>query len=268
MMAKMPKSPLASQPPASPKRRTMSDNDPTAAPAAVPADLAATYVPADRYGFLEALGRPPALCLLERPGNPRSGTVVAADRPGRIHREIRHRSRRRAVGPRLLRVSPWIGAARACRTAPLADRNKGHIDNFATYMADLQLFLDKVVAPAAAAADPGALPFHGRPHHDARAGRERIGSDFGRRAGVAHDGAEARGHAAVGPDADARDPGGRGALPVRHRPLRRCSPASSTPTSSPTTSGATASPTSGSPPTRGLPWAARPWAGAARPSAP
>ena len=32
----------------------MSDQDPTAAPAAMPSHLAATYVPADRYGFLEA----------------------------------------------------------------------------------------------------------------------------------------------------------------------------------------------------------------------
>ena len=41
----------------------------------------------------------------------------------------------------------WRGQGLSDR--PLADRGKGHIDNFSTYMADLQLFLDKVVAPAA-----------------------------------------------------------------------------------------------------------------------
>ena len=41
----------------------------------------------------------------------------------------------------------WRGQGLSDR--PLADRGKGHIDNFATYVADLQLFLDAVVAPEA-----------------------------------------------------------------------------------------------------------------------
>ena len=44
-------------------------------------------------------------------------------------------------------VIDWRGQGLSDRA--LADRGKGHIDNFSTYMADLQLFLDKVVAPAA-----------------------------------------------------------------------------------------------------------------------
>ena len=41
----------------------------------------------------------------------------------------------------------WRGQGLSDR--PLEDRSKGHIDNFSTYVADLRLFLDKVVAPAA-----------------------------------------------------------------------------------------------------------------------
>ena len=125
----------------------MIDNDPTAAPAAVPADLAATYVPADRYGFLQAR-RPAALCLLERPGNRRKGTVVLLTGRG----EFIEKYATEVVGELLGRgycvyALDWRGQGLSDRA--LADRGKGHIDNFSTYMADLQLFLDKVVAPAA-----------------------------------------------------------------------------------------------------------------------
>ncbi len=54
----------------------------------------------------------------------------------------------------------WRGQGLSDR--PLADRGKGHIDNFTTYMADVRLFLDSVVGPCCAAARPGALSFHGR----------------------------------------------------------------------------------------------------------
>jgi len=41
----------------------------------------------------------------------------------------------------------WRGQGLSHR--PLADRGKGHIDNFGTYLADLQLFLEEIVAPTA-----------------------------------------------------------------------------------------------------------------------
>ena len=41
----------------------------------------------------------------------------------------------------------WRGQGLSDR--PLADRGKGHVDNFSTYVADLRLFVEKIVAPAA-----------------------------------------------------------------------------------------------------------------------
>ena len=74
----------------------------------------------------------------------------------------------------------WRGQGLSDR--PLADRGKGHIDNFSTYMADLQLFLDKVVAPAAPR--PILALCHSMGAHIMMRvpGRERIGSAVGRRA--------------------------------------------------------------------------------------
>ena len=200
----------------------MIDQDPTAAPAAVPSNLAATYVPADRYGFLERAGARLRYACWNVPGTAR-GTVVVLTGRG----EFIEKYATEVVGELLGRgyaviAMDWRGQGLSDR--PLADRNKGHIDNFATYMADLRLFLDKIVDARRPPADPGALPFHGGAHRPARAGGERIGSVRGRRAGVADDRAAARGHAAVRPHADAGGAGGRGALPVRHRPLPPAGP--------------------------------------------
>jgi lysophospholipase len=55
----------------------VSDNDPTAAPAGVPADLAGTYVPAERHGFLQAAGARLRYACWNVPGTgPTKGSVV------------------------------------------------------------------------------------------------------------------------------------------------------------------------------------------------
>lgn len=129
----------------------MSDDDPTAAPAAVPADLGATYRPAERYGFLQANGtrlRYACWSAPETQPGKLKGTVVLLG--GRA--EFIEKYATEVVGELLGRgycvhALDWRGQGLSDRA--LADRGKGHIDNFSTYMADLQLFLDKVVAPTA-----------------------------------------------------------------------------------------------------------------------
>ena len=125
----------------------MIDLDPTAAPAAVPAELAETYVPADRYGFLQAVGARLRYACWNVPGTPRGSVVVLTGRGEFIEKYATE-----LVGELLGRgycvfAVDWRGQGLSDR--PLADRNKGHIDNFTTYMADLQLFLEKVVGPSA-----------------------------------------------------------------------------------------------------------------------
>ena len=91
---------------------------------------------------------PSALCLLERPGNSARGTVVLLTGRG----EFIEKYATEVVGELLDRgfaviALDWRGQGLSDR--PLADRGKGHIDNFDTYIADLELFLETVVAPAA-----------------------------------------------------------------------------------------------------------------------
>ena len=124
----------------------MSDQDPTAAPAAMPSHLAATYVPADRYGFLERAGARLRYACWNVPGTAR-GTVVVLTGRG----EFIEKSATEVVGELLGRGYAVIAMDWRCQglsDRALADRNKGHIDNFSTYMADLRLFLDKIVTPA------------------------------------------------------------------------------------------------------------------------
>lgn len=125
----------------------MIDHDPTAAPAAVPTHLASTYVAADRYGFLERAGARLRYACWNVPGSPR-GTVVLLTGRG----EFIEKYATEIVGELLGRgyavmAVDWRGQGLSDR--PLADRGKGHIDNFATYMADFRLFLDEIVIPAA-----------------------------------------------------------------------------------------------------------------------
>ena len=119
-----------------------------AAPAAVPPGLTGSYVAADRCGFLERGGGRLRYALWNAPGTAR-GTVVIL--PGRG--EFIEKYATEIVGELLDRdyavmAMDWRGQGLSSRL--LADRNKGHIDTFATYIADLQLFLDKVVTPSAA----------------------------------------------------------------------------------------------------------------------
>ncbi len=125
----------------------MIDREPTAAPAGVPPNLAATHVPADRYGFLERAGARLRYACWNVPGTAR-GTVVVLTGRG----EFIDKYSTEVVGELLGRgyaviSMDWRGQGLSDR--PLADRNKGHIDTFATYVDDLRSFLDEIVAPAA-----------------------------------------------------------------------------------------------------------------------
>jgi lysophospholipase len=125
----------------------MTDQDPTAAPAAVPTNLAATYVVPDRCGFLERSGARLRYACWNVPGTPR-GTVVVLTGRG----EFIEKYATEVTGELLERgyaviALDWRGQGLSDRL--LADRDKGHIDSFATYVGDLQLFLDKVVVPVA-----------------------------------------------------------------------------------------------------------------------
>jgi lysophospholipase len=125
----------------------MIDQDPTAAPASVPPNLTATYVPADRYGVLERAGARLRYACWNVPGTAR-GTVVILTGRGEFIDKYATEVAGELLGRGFSVISmDWRGQGLSDR--PLADRGKGHIDNFATYMADLRLFLDKVVSPAA-----------------------------------------------------------------------------------------------------------------------
>jgi lysophospholipase len=126
----------------------MMASDPSAAPAAIPAEAAARYVAATGYGFLERTGARLRHALWSPPANPR-GTVVLM--PGRT--EFLEKYATEVVGELLARgwavmSMDWRGQGLSSRM--LADRDKGHIDDFATYVADFQFFLEQLVAPAAA----------------------------------------------------------------------------------------------------------------------
>lgn len=127
----------------------MTDPDPTAAPAGIPAVLAATYRPADRYGFFERAGARIRYAWWNAQGtaSPR-GTVLIL--PGRA--EFIEKYATEIVGELLDRgyavvAMDWRGQGLSDRL--LADRGKGHIDTFSTYMADVRQFLDSIVTPAA-----------------------------------------------------------------------------------------------------------------------
>ena len=127
----------------------MTDQDPTAAPAGVPPSLHATYRAADRYGFLERAAARIRYAWWNSPGpGPARGTVVVLT--GRA--EFIEKYSTEVVGELLARgyavaAMDWRGQGLSDR--PLADRGKGHIDTFTTYMADVRLFLDSVIGPIA-----------------------------------------------------------------------------------------------------------------------
>ena len=123
-------------------------SEPSAAPAGIPPELAASHRPADRYGFIEAAGARLRVARWNATGTAR-GTVVVLGGRG----EFIEKYASEVVGELLERgfaveAMDWRGQGLSDRL--LADRSKGHIDDFATYVADLKLYFDTVVAPAAA----------------------------------------------------------------------------------------------------------------------
>ena len=125
----------------------MTDQDPNAAPANKPPDLAATYVQADRYGFLERTGARLRYACWNVPGTAR-GTVVVLTGRGEFIEKYAMEVVSELLGRGYAVIAmDWRGQGLSDRA--LADRDKGHIDNFATYMADLRLLVEKVVIPTA-----------------------------------------------------------------------------------------------------------------------
>jgi lysophospholipase len=127
----------------------MTDADPRSpAPAAVPAELVATFRPADRYAWLPSGGALLRYALWNASGTPRGTVLLLAGRGEFIEKYATE-----VVGELLARgfavVAPdWRGQGLSDR--PLPEHDAGHIDSFATYIADLKLFVDTIVAPDAA----------------------------------------------------------------------------------------------------------------------
>src|SRR6185369_17770496 len=117
------------------------------APAAVPPDLASTYRPADRYGWLPSGSALLRYARWNAPGRAR-GTILLLTGRG----EFIEKYATEVVGDLLARgfavaALDWRGQGLSDR--PLPEHDAGHIDTFATYIADLKLFLDTIVAPGA-----------------------------------------------------------------------------------------------------------------------
>ncbi|HZQ00961.1 MAG TPA: alpha/beta hydrolase [Reyranella sp.] len=124
------------------------DHDPAAAPKNVPPEYSATFRPADRYGFLERRGTRLRYACWNVPGTAVRGSVVLQQ--GRA--EFIEKYATETVGELLARgyavyALDWRGQGLSDR--PLAERDKGHVDDFAAYLADFRLFLGEIVGPAA-----------------------------------------------------------------------------------------------------------------------
>ncbi len=125
----------------------MTEHDPNAQAATVPPELAATYRPPERCGFLAAPGAALRWAAWSAP-DPGRGSVVLLGGRG----EFIEKYATEIVGELLGRglsvfALDWRGQGLSDRA--LADPGKGHIDSFDTYVADLALFMEKVVVPAA-----------------------------------------------------------------------------------------------------------------------
>jgi len=126
----------------------MTRDDPTAAPAGIPAELSASHRPADRYAFLQAGAVRLRYAQWNASAATPCGTVLIL--PGRA--EFIEKYATEVVGELLARqfavvAFDWRGQGLSDRALP--DREKGHIDSFETYVSDLRLFLDTVMAPEA-----------------------------------------------------------------------------------------------------------------------
>ena len=118
-------------------------------PAAVPLDLSATYRPADRYGWLAAPGARLRYACWNASGTTTRGTVVVLTGRG----EFIEKYATEIVGELLGRdyaviALDWRGQGLSDRPLP-QEHDAGHIDRFETYVSDLRLFLDTIVAPTA-----------------------------------------------------------------------------------------------------------------------
>ncbi len=128
----------------------MTDTDPDSpAPAAVPPEAAALYRAADRYAWLPASGNARLRYALWNASGTARATVVVLSGRG----EFIEKYSTEVVGELLQRgfavaALDWRGQGLSDR--PLPEHDAGHIDDFATYVADLKLFLDTIVAPDAA----------------------------------------------------------------------------------------------------------------------
>ncbi len=123
-------------------------NDPIAAPIAVPQNLAGSYRKADRWFFLLRDGIRLRCAWWNATLEESRGTIVLLTGRG----EFLEKYATEIVGDLLGRgfsvaAMDWRGQGLSDR--PLADRGKGHIDNFTTYMADVRQFLNSVVRPEA-----------------------------------------------------------------------------------------------------------------------
>lgn len=119
------------------------------APAAVPPEVAATYRAADRYVWLPSSGEALLRYALWNAAGTARGTVVVLTGRG----EFIEKYATEVIGELLQRgfavaALDWRGQGLSDR--PLPEHDAGHIDSFDTYIADLKLFLDTIVAPRAA----------------------------------------------------------------------------------------------------------------------
>lgn len=116
-------------------------------PAAVPPEVAATYCPAHRYGWLQCASARLRYAVWNASGTARGTVLVLTGRGEFIEKyatEIAGELLQRGFAVVAL---DWRGQGLSDR--PLAQHDAGHMDRFETYIADLQQFLETIVAPAA-----------------------------------------------------------------------------------------------------------------------
>ena len=116
-------------------------SDPSAAPVAIPDEVAATWRPADRYGFFNGAGGGRLRVANWHASGTARGSVVLLGGRGEFIEKYATETvgELRGRGFAVLSMD-WRGQGLSSR--PLADRGKGHIDDFATYADDLKLLLD------------------------------------------------------------------------------------------------------------------------------
>jgi lysophospholipase len=122
----------------------------SAAPAGIPPQLAAEHRPADRYGFMDAAGGRVRVASWNAPagrGTARRTAVVLGGRGEFIEKYASEVAGELLDRGFAVQAMDWRGQGLSDRLLP--DRSKGHIDDFATYVADLKLFFEGIVAPAA-----------------------------------------------------------------------------------------------------------------------